>query len=128
MCGLRLSHHSRLQLLLQENCLEESIDGAQGVHLWELLTHQEPEFDLFELLFDGGGHHDGGFFGVLGAGVVVEGDLLVTRAGDADAQLEVAGDLVEVFAVGVGHADPLVEYGVLVLEVDKGHIEIKCSY
>jgi hypothetical protein len=50
--------------------------------------------------------------------------LLVTRALDSDANHEVARDFREVLTLGVEEGDPLVLDGVLLLEVDSGHIEL----
>ena len=99
------------------------VDRAEGVHLWQLLRLDETDLQLFEFLLDLGGHKDD-LIGLVGARLVVQLDLLVTRALDSDANHEVARDFGEVLSLGVEQGDPLVLDGVLLLEVDSGHIEL----
>lgn len=121
--GLGLSHCLSSQLLLEEYCLYVCINCAKLIHFWQLFSFKKSKLELFELLLDGRRHHDHGFVRVLRPDLVRESDLFVPWALDGDADLQIAGDLVEFFALGVRECKPLVGDGVLVLEVDKGQVE-----
>ena len=118
--GLPDRHHSRSHLLraVVELEVEVGLAGpAQLVIRWDdLLGREEAEVELVEVGLDLRWLDD-----VLRVrlGVLLDGDVLVTRADHVHAQLEVGGDVCEALAVWVAHDDPLVQEGVLRLQVDE---------
>jgi len=114
-------------LLSIEFCNNISVDRSHEVHLRQFLRLDETDLELFEFLLNLSGHEDD-LIGRFRATLVVQLDLLVTRTLDSDANLEVAGDFREVFALRVEKSDPLMQNSMLWLKVYGGHIELVGAY
>ena len=114
---------SRANLLSSEFTFDERVNRAKCVQMRQLHRLDESDLQLLELFLDLGGHQDDGI-GSVGSRLVIQLDLLVAGALDRDTDLQVAGDLAEILALGVHQGEPLVLEGMLFLEVDRGHVEL----
>ena len=116
-------HRRRADSLAIELAGDVCINGAESIHDGKLLGCNESDLELLELLLDLSRHHDN-LAGVVRSCLIVELNLLVTRALNRDADFEVAGDLGEIFTTWVEQGNPLMLQSVFLFEVDRGHVKL----
>ena len=113
----------RLDLLALKLASDVSVDCAESVHLGQLFSLDKADLELLELFLDLCGHHDL-VSGRVWSRLIVQLHLLIARPLHRNGYLQIARDIREILPLRIEECDPLVLDSVLVLEVDRRHVEL----
>jgi hypothetical protein len=98
------------------------------VHHGKFLGSEESDLDLVVLGLDLGWHHNGLVVFIGSSCVFIDLDGLVSLCCDRDRELEVPGNFIKRWALGIGEGNPTMQKTVFAHKVDEGHIELVSTY